>query len=288
VVTAGVAVVAGASGSRRAAATAPITAASAAPGGPGPVVARAVVAALLAALAAAMLAGLPAAVPHGAASALLIGPVLVAAVAVLGRTVGAPAVRVWTALVPAGASVAFGLARAAVRWSSARSDTTLAALLVAVGLPAALVGGQRTAASAVGADTPGGTGATALILSGPVLLAAIGAAATAAMAARDRARERDQLRAVGASPDLPVRVAAIEGIVLGVTGTMVATVVVGVTVTAEWAVLAGEFPATRPSVPVPLLLAVGASCTALVVVSSALPALPAPRRAASSRVSAER
>jgi putative ABC transport system permease protein len=278
VVTAGAAVVAGAPGSRRAAATSQSAVLGNAPVGRRSVAVRATVVVLLVALAGSMLAGLPASVPDGAAPALLIGPVLVAAVAVLGRTVGAPAVRLWTALVPASTSVAFGLARAAVRWSASRSDTTLAALLVAVGLPTGLVGGQRTAASAVGADVPGGAGATVLVLSGPVLLAAIGAAATAAMAARDRARERDQLKAVGASPGLPVGVAALEGLVLGITGTLVAAAVVGVAVTAEWAVLVGGHPGARPVFPLVLLGAVGVFSTALVVVSSVLPALPARRR----------
>jgi putative ABC transport system permease protein len=278
VVTAGAAILAGASGSRRAAATSPSTGLGAPTVSRRSAAVRATVAVLLVALAGSMLAGVPASIPDGAAPALLIGPVLVAAVAVLGRTVGTPAVRVWTAIVPTGASVAFGLAHAAVRWSSTRSDTTLAALLVAVGLPTALVGGQRTAASAIGADTPGGAGATVLVLSGPVLLAAIGAAATAAMAARDRARERDQLRAIGASPGLPVRVAALEGLVLGVTGTLVAAAVVAVAVTAEWAVLVGEYPGARPIFPMALLGAVAVFSTGLVVVSSVLPALPASRR----------
>ena len=278
VVVVGAAVVAGASGSRRAAATSPSAELGNPPVRRRSVAVRATVVVLLVALAGSMLAGLPASVPDGAAPALLIGPVLVAAIAVLGRAVGGPVVRLWTALVPAGVSVAFGLARAAVRWSSTRSDTTLAALSVAVGLPAALVGGQLTAASAVGADAPGGAGATVLVLSGPVLLAAVGAAATAAMAARDRARERDQLRAAGASPGLPVRVAALEGLVLGVTGTLVAAAVVGVAVTAEWAVLVGEYTRARPVFPVVLLGALGAFSTVLVVVSSVLPALPARRR----------
>jgi putative ABC transport system permease protein len=133
---------------------------------------------------------------------------------------------------------------------------------------------HRTAASVVGAGTSGGAGATVLVLSGPVLLAAIGAAATAAMASRDRARERDQLRAVGASGGLPVRIAALEGLVLGVTGTLVAAVLVVVAVVAEWAVLVGSYPAARPAVPVALLLSIGLFSTTLVVISSVLPALP--------------
>ena len=274
-VTVVVAVGAAVSGSRRAAATPPLVVLRSTPPAPGSRGLRAVVAVSLGALATSMLVGLPGSVPDGAAPALLIGPVLVAAVAVLGRSIGAPAVRAWTAVVPTSASVAFGVARATVRWSAARSDTTLAALLVAVGLPSALVGGQRTAASAIGSavSTGGGAGATVLILSGPVLLAAIGAAATAAMAARDRVREGAQLRAAGASPGFQVGVAAFEGLILGLTGTLVAAATVLVTVVAEWAVLVGAHPATRPELPVAVLLSTGAFCTLLVVGSSVLPVL---------------
>ncbi|MFJ2979349.1 hypothetical protein ACIPEP_10860 [Curtobacterium sp. NPDC087082] len=270
------AVVAGLSGSRRAATTPLLLGVGPGVRGRRPPILRATVAALLTALAASMLAGLPASVPDGAASALLIGPVLVAAVAVLGRSVGAPVVRLWTAAVPASASVSFALARAAVRRAAARSDTTLAALLVAVALPTALVGGQRTAATATGDDATGSGSAvtTVLVLSGPVLLAAVGAAATAAMAARDRAQEREQLLAVGATPALPVAVAALEGVVLGVSGTLIAAATVGVSVIAEWAVLVGRYPSTRPIVPVAVLVVIGALCTALVVLSSFLPAVP--------------
>ncbi|MDP4332661.1 hypothetical protein Q7F20_04715 [Curtobacterium sp. A7_M15] len=270
------AVVAGLAGSRRAAATPALLGAGPGTDGHRPPILPAAVAALLTALAASMLAGLPASVPHGAAPALLIGPGLVAAVAVLGRWVGTPVVRLWTAVVPANAWVSFGLARAAVRRAAARSDTTLAALLVAVALPTALVGGQRTAGTATGGDATGSGSAvtTVLVLSGPVLLAAVGAAATAAMASRDRAREREQLLAVGATPALPVGVAALEGVVLGVSGTLVAAATVALSVTAEWGVLAGQYPSTRPVLPVGLLLAIGGSCTALVVLTSIVPALP--------------
>lgn len=272
------AVIAGLAGSRRAATTPPLLGAGPGTDGHRPPIVRVAVAALLTALAVSMLAGLPASVPHGAASALLIGPVLVAAVAVLGRWIGAPVVRLWTAVVPANTWVSFGLARAAVRRAAARSDTALAALLIAVALPTALVGGQRTAGSATGAATgSGSTATTLLVLSGPVLLAAVGAAATAAMASRDRAREREQLLAVGATPALPVGVAALEGVVLGVSGTLVAAVTVAVTVAAEWGVLAEQYPSTRPVLPVALLLVVGGSCTALVVLTSLLPALPTAR-----------
>lgn len=268
------AVLAALPGSRRAANTAPLLLLGAGPVRRRTPVVRITVVVLLTTLAAGMLAGLPRSVPQGAAPALLIGPVLIAVVAVLGRWIGAPTVRLWTAAVPGRTSVAFGLARATVRWATSRSDTTLAALLIAIGLPAALVGGQRTAASAAGATSvpAGGSGATLLILSGPVLLAAIGAAATAAMATRDRAQEREQLRAVGASPGLTLGVAVLEGLVLSGTGLLIAGVTVVIAVCAEWAVLVPSYPSARPTVPVDVVLGTGVFCTVLVVASTLLPA----------------
>lgn len=269
------AVLAALPGSRRAASTSPLLLLRTETGGRRPGAGRIAVAVLLSALVVSMLVGLPRSVPDGAAPALLIGPVLIAVVAVLGRSIGAPVVRLWTAAVPERASVAFAVARATARWAATRSDTTLAALLIAVGLPTALVGGQRTAASAFGAATAhaSGAGATLLVLSGPVLLAAIGAAATAAMSTRDRGREREQLRAIGASPGLAVGVAALEGLVLSVTGILIAGATVLIAVGAEWTVLAPSYPATRPTVPLDVLLWAGGFCSVLVVVSTLLPAL---------------
>ncbi|WP_156794761.1 hypothetical protein [Curtobacterium sp. BH-2-1-1] len=269
-------------GSRRAAAVSPLIVLRAAPERRKSIVVRVIVAGLLTALALAMLSGLPRSVADGAAPALLIGPLLVAAVAVLGRTVAGTVVRLWTALVPERTSVGFSLARASTRWSTSRSDTTLAALLIAVGLPTALIGGQRTAVTAMQGGAPGesSAGATALLLSGPILLAAIGAAATAAMTARDRAREGEQLRAVGASPGLPLLVAAFEGLIISVTGVLTAAATVGLAVVAEWVALVGTYPASRPVFPLGVLTFAGAACGGLIVVSALLPAVLNMRREA--------
>lgn len=280
--TLGAAFLAAMPGSRRAAAVSPLIVLRAASERRKSIVVRVIVAGLLTALALAMLSGLPRSIPDGAAPALLIGPVLVAAVAVLGRTVAGSVLRLWTAVVPAWISVGFSLARASTRWSTARSDTTLAALLIAIGLPTALIGGQRTAATVSEGGAPGesSAGATALLLSGPILLAAIGAAATAAMTARDRAREGEQLRAVGASPGLPLLVGAFEGLIISLTGVLTAAATVGLAVVAEWVVLVGTYPTSRPVFPLGVLTFTGAACGGLIVVSALLPAVFSRRREA--------
>ncbi|OII06913.1 FtsX-like permease family protein [Curtobacterium sp. MCBA15_008] len=242
---------------------------------------RAVTALLLLALAAQMLTTLPTSLDSGAAQAVLIGPVLVATVAVLGRIVSTPVLHSWTAMVP-GRFVAFWLAQATVRWSVARSDGALAALLVAIGLPAALVAGQQTVGTVLGGATAR-SGGTLLILGGPVLLAAVGAAAISFMASRDREREQALLSQVGGTPALQVIVAVFEGLVLVLTAFLLAVLAVAVTVTAEWALLVGAHPQARPVWAIGTLLSGAAITGPLMVAATLFPMLSVRRRSTHAR-----
>jgi putative ABC transport system permease protein len=252
----------------------------------GRTVVRVLLVATLSALALQMILTIPGALQTGAAQALLVGPVLIAAVAVAGTAVTAPVGRWWTALVPERSSVSFAIARATVAWSGTRSATAVAALVVAIGLPSALVAGQRTLATVLG-EHASGTGTTSLVLGGPVLLAAVGAAATVFMAGRDRGREQRLLATVGATPAFGVAVAALEGVILLVTAAVVATGVVAVVSVAEWIVLIGGHPTARPVLPVAELVLVTAVCAPLVIAAAVVPSL-GPGRKATRRAAARR
>jgi putative ABC transport system permease protein len=245
----------------------------------GKTVVRVVVVAALSALALQMVLTIPSALRTGAAQALLVGPVLVAAIAVAGGAISAPVCRWLTALIPERLSVSFAIARATVAWSATRSASTVAALVVAIGLPSALVAGQRTVATVLGEHTSG-SGTTALVLGGPVLLAAVGAAATMFMAGRDRDREQSLLTTIGATPGFGVAVAALEGAILLFTGAVVATGVVAVVSVAEWMVLVGGHTAARPVLPIAELVAVTAVCAPLVIAAAVVPALGLGRKTA--------
>jgi putative ABC transport system permease protein len=214
---------------------------------------RWVLAGLLLAVVVQMLAGLAASAAAGSgAAAILIGPLLVAVVAVLGPAVFPRVMRQWTALVPAGASASWFVARANTLYAVDRSSTVVASLLVAVAVPGSFAAGQGTLADALGiiagtggpsADT---SGTTLLVLGGPVLLAAAGAAAATVMSSGARAREGALLSAAGAPPGFGLATALWEAVIQVGTAALLAAAVVAVTAGAESLVLATVAPGTTP------------------------------------------
>lgn len=230
-----------------------------------------VTAALLCCLLAQMLSALPASVPSGAAPSALIGAVVVATVAALGTLISVPLLKSWTRLLEIVAPVMV-IARAGAVWSSEQSSTVLTALLVAIGIPSALEAGRSTAGSALATHSTTNSGALFLVLAGPVLLGAAGAAAVAFMSSTQRSRETAALGAMGASRSFRLTAAAVEGLFLAVTGAFLATIATFTTAFAEWAVVAGTYPSAVPVIPVGTLLTITSLTTPLVVAATTLPA----------------
>ncbi|NQX35873.1 FtsX-like permease family protein [Herbiconiux sp. VKM Ac-2851] len=220
------------------------------------VVVRIVVAALLLALAGTMFAGLPQSLPTGAAQSVLIGPVLIAA-ASAGAPVYVPRlIQLWTAVVPSRASVSWYLARATVIDSAERSSASVVSFMVAIGLLWTFLAGQNTAATAFGGGAAADPRPLALLLGGPTLLAAVGAAAGVLMASSFREREEALLEVAGADRGVRVLTAAGEALIYVLTAAVLASVVVALVAGGIGVFLQGVAPSVRPT-PVPALGAVG-------------------------------
>ncbi|NAZ77161.1 hypothetical protein GTQ99_17280 [Kineococcus sp. T13] len=180
----------------------------------------------------------------------LVGPLLTALVVAAGPLVFAPFLRAWTSLVPADASASWFLARAAAAHGTARASATTSPLVVAVAFPGALYAVTDTVRAAVGAQTgrlpPAPPVQTAvLLIGGPLLLAAVGAAATVFMSGRVRERESALVRAAGGTHGVVLLAAGWESVIHAVTATALGLVaVVGSAGVAAWAVApAGAAPA---------------------------------------------
>ena len=180
----------------------------------------------------------------------LTGPLLSALVVAAGPLVFAPFLRAWTSLVPADASASWFLARAAAAHGTARASATTSPLVVAVAFPGTLYAATDTVRAAVGAQTgrlpPAPPVQTAvLLIGGPLLLAAVGAAATVFMSGRVRERESALVRAAGGSHGVVLLAAVWESVIHAVTATALGLAAVVVTAAvAAWAVVpAGGAPA---------------------------------------------
>jgi len=290
-----VAVLAGDGAARRAARTSPLEVLRASPAArrarswP-----RWVLAALLLAVVVQMLSGLAGSAAAGSgAAAILIGPLLVAVVAVLGPVVFPRVMRQWTALVPAAASASWYVARANTLYAVDRSSTVVASLLVAVAVPGTFAAGQGTLAGALailaGTDDPGADtgGTTLLVLGGPVLLAAAGAAAATVMSSGARAREGALLSAAGAPPGFGVATALWEAVIQLGTAALLAVAVVAVTVGAESLVLSTVAPGTAPDFAVGTVVTVFALSSVGILLATLVPTLATRNQVIPSALSGE-
>ncbi|SMH44247.1 putative ABC transport system permease protein [Rathayibacter oskolensis] len=228
------------------------------------VVRRAILAVLLVAVAGSMYAGLPGALPSGAAQSVLLGPVLIAAAATAAPVYMPALIRLWTSVIPARVSVAWFLARETVITSAQRSSAAVVAFLVAIGLPWTFLVGQQTVASAVsGAGSAVDPRPLALLLGGPALLAAIGAAAGLLMASSNREREDALLEAAGADDSARTLTSAWEALIYVVTAGIVAGIVAVAVGGGATLFLVAVAPAVRPAL-VPGV-AVGATLVCLLL-----------------------
>ena len=210
------------------------------------VVPRVLGSAALLAIFVSMVAGLPGALPTGAAQSVLIGPMLIAAAAVSMPVFAPPLMRAWTAIVPASVSASWHVARAVSVESSRRSSASITAFLVAVGLPWTFLVGQQTAATAMTDAVAVDARPLALLLGGPTLLAAVGAAATVFMANGPRARDDETLRIVGADGTTRRLVVAAEAVIGVLTAAIVAAAAALMVVIAETLLLRSVAPDTHP------------------------------------------
>ncbi|WP_157873716.1 FtsX-like permease family protein [Kineococcus radiotolerans] len=172
---------------------------------------------------------------------MLVGPLVAGVVITLSPLIYAPFLRTWTALVPSHVSASWFLAAHAAAHGTARTSATTSPLVMAVAFSGGLYAATNTVRAAVavqtGQEPPAPPLQTAvLLIGGPLLLAAIGAAATVFMSGRVRDRESALVRAAGGSHGVVLLGAVWESVIYAVTATVLGLVAVIVTAgVAAWA-----------------------------------------------------
>lgn len=180
--------------------------------------------------------------------AILITPLIAAAMVTAGPVLFPVVLRAWTSLVPAEVSASWYLARNSSRYRLSQSTATISPLLVAT----ALAGGLYTMAATMDqalADRSGSTTSTGLapegvviLLGGPLLLSAVAAAATVFMSGGVRERELALIQAAGSTQPTVILTAFWEAVIYTVTAAILgaaATVIGGIIIAAK---LALTFP----------------------------------------------
>ncbi|MGO4299076.1 FtsX-like permease family protein [Leifsonia sp. RAF41] len=247
---------------------------------------RVVVAASLAAVVTQMVVTLPGSLHTGGAQVVFIGPLAIGVVAAIGPWLIPAVTFAWTGLIPPSASGSFFMARAAVRQATSRSSGTTVALMVAFAVPMALESGHDTLASATGGGSAPATGAE-LILSGPILMALIGAAASTFMSSQARSRELALTAAVGGTPRFLVTMTVWECVINLATAAALAVVVIGGCSLVEGARLATVSGSARAALSVAGSAWVAVIAVPILLVATVAPAVFSMRRSVPRALSIE-
>lgn len=163
--------------------------------------------------------------------ALFIPISMVATLASVAPLVFSVLLRVWTRIVPQRSCDAWYLARHAARFGLATSTSVETPIMVVFGLVAgiySIVGVWADLAQQQGNAGFTGLDSTLIILllGGPVLLCAVGAAVSVVMSSRSRTSDVALLIASGARPETLLAAAACEALIHAVTATLVGMIAV--------------------------------------------------------------
>lgn len=187
--------------------------------------------------------------------AMLLTPLIAAVFAAAGPVLYPLVLRAWTSLVPAGMSATWYLARHSARHKLAQSTAAISPLMVAI----TLAGGLYTTGATLGAAyvaQNGGDGrgwsdipveGVVLLLGGPLLLSAVGAAATVFMSGQAREREFALVQAAGSTRAAILVTALWEAVVYAVTAALLgaaATVIGGFALSSALGLAAPTVPVT--------------------------------------------
>jgi putative ABC transport system permease protein len=183
----------------------------------------------------------------------LLGPVLAGLFSALAPILIPVIMRVWTAVIPARWSVSWYLARASAQHRLSMSTSIVTPILTAAALVGGLFTTLQTMSNAMtirsGHHVAGDADLTTmvLLLGGPVLLAAVGAAATISMSGGQRARDLALLSATGATRGTCVLAALFEGLIYAGTALVGAFLVMLGQGLLSAVLLSGYAPGTTPS-----------------------------------------
>ncbi|WP_040163840.1 FtsX-like permease family protein [Microbacterium gorillae] len=161
--------------------------------------------------------------------AVLLTPLIAAALAASGPLVFPLVLRAWTSLLPVSASSSWFLARNSARHRLSYSNAAISPLMVAI----ALAGGLYTTAGTLAAAQAARTGRSegfdlapegvVILLGGPLLLSAVAAAATVFMAGHAREREFALIQAAGSTHSAITLTAIWEAVIYTVTAALLGT-----------------------------------------------------------------
>lgn len=215
-----------------------------------------------------------------ASRAILLTPLIAGVFAGIGPLVFPLALSAWTALVPRRASSSWFLARHSARYRLSQSSAAINPLMVGITLAGGLFTTAATLGTAVAATT-GRTGSfelapegVVLMLGGPLLLAAIGAAATVFMSSGAREREFALLQAAGATRGVIIKIALWEALISAVTATLLAVFAIGI----GGLVLAHALGMPAPTLALSSAWLVAGGGLVLLLAATVLPTLAALRR----------
>lgn len=208
---------------------------------------------------------------------MLLAPLSAGLLVAVGPVTTPALARAWTRVVPPGASASWYLARNVALADLDRSTAAINPLVVMTALAGGLWSVHGTTSAAAQARTgvaPPDVPVSSLVflLGGPLLLAAVGAAASVAVSGRARTRDAALLEAAGATPPTVVATAALEAVVQVGTATLLGLVAVAVTALAgAWAV--GSWGLGPAALGLPALGVTAAGALLLVLTATVVPAL---------------
>lgn len=202
----------------------------------------------------------------------LIAPLLTIVIVAGGPVLYPLVLRVWTALLPPRTSSAWFLARHQARYHLARTTAAITPLFTGT----AMLGGFYTVTTiwGEGARTAGERfqgpqlAQMILLLGGPVLLAAVGAAVVVFMSNRVQGHEQALLSASGASVGVILRAAVWQAVIYVLTAALLAFIVIASTAAVTTVMLAPFYPGLSPRLDLlaaGILLAAGLVLTIVAV-----------------------
>lgn len=196
----------------------------------------------------------------------LIAPVLTIFIVAIAPLLYPAVLTAWTAVLPARLSSAWFLARNQARYRLAYSTAAITPLLVGISLPAGLYTAAATMNDAFRSQGTGGTAAlhaneVALLLGGPLLLAAIAAAIVVFMSSRTRGQELALLQAAGATHRAIMLTATLEAVIYVVTAGILAFAIIVASGVIIAAGLSAAAPGTTATIDAtPGIIVAGSGC----------------------------
>lgn len=214
---------------------------------------------------------------------LFFGPLVAALIATLGPLLFPLVLRAWTSLVPPRASASWFLARNSARYKLGQSTAAISPLMVATALAGSLYTAGGTLGNAIEVTTGRNSfsmpiESTIVMLGGPLLLSAVGAAVIIFMSSRAREREFALVQAAGGTHPTIARASVWEAVIYVVTGALLAALAILASGVFAALALSAVAPGTMPSFGVVPAAVVGGAGLLLVLLATVIPTLVALRR----------